>query len=101
MNLRRPNKYVGIKSATHYRAYFQPRAKACIPTNPPGVHTANYACLDFKNVILLSCNEDMLPKNVHRASLIPYNLREFYGMTTMEKPIMQKMALSKRSRTPP
>ena len=43
--------------------------------------------LDFKNVILLSCNEDMLPKNVHRASLIPYNLREFYGMTTMEKQV--------------
>ncbi|MBO4664810.1 MAG: PD-(D/E)XK nuclease family protein [Bacteroidaceae bacterium] len=43
--------------------------------------------LDFKNVILLSCNEDMLPKNTHRASLIPYNLREFYGMTTMEKQV--------------
>lgn len=43
--------------------------------------------LDFKNVILLSCNEDMLPKNTHKASLIPYNLREAHGMTTMEKQV--------------
>ena len=41
---------VGIKSTTHYRAYFQPIAKACIPTNPAGIHTANYALLDYKNV---------------------------------------------------
>ncbi|MCR5312549.1 MAG: PD-(D/E)XK nuclease family protein [Bacteroidaceae bacterium] len=43
--------------------------------------------LDFKNIILLSCNEDMLPKNTHKASLIPYNLRQAYGMTTMEKQV--------------
>lgn len=41
--------------------------------------------LDFKNVILLSCNEGMLPKSTNKASLIPYALRDAYGMTTMEK----------------
>ncbi len=41
---------VGIKSTTHYRAYFQPIAKACIPTNPAGIHTANYALLDYRNI---------------------------------------------------
>ena len=43
--------------------------------------------LDFKNVIMLSCNDDLLPKNTHKASLIPYNLRAAHGMTTMEKQV--------------
>ncbi len=43
--------------------------------------------LDFRNIILLSCNEDKLPKNTHRSSLIPYNLREAYGMTTTDKQV--------------
>ncbi len=41
---------VGIKSTAHYRAYFQPIAKACIPTNPAGIHTANYALIDYRNI---------------------------------------------------
>jgi microcystin degradation protein MlrC len=41
---------IGVKSTAHYRAYFQPIAKACIPTNPAGIHTANYALLDYKNI---------------------------------------------------
>lgn len=44
-------------------------------------------CLDFQNVVLLSANEDFLPGTSHRASFIPYNLREAYGMTTLEKQV--------------
>lgn len=44
-------------------------------------------CLDFDNVVLLSANEDFLPGNSHRASFIPYNLREAYGMTTIERQV--------------
>ena len=44
-------------------------------------------CLDFENVVLLSANEDFLPGTAHRASFIPYNLREAYGMTTLEKQV--------------
>ena len=43
--------------------------------------------LDFENIILLSANDDFLPGNSHRASFIPYNLREAYGMTTIEKQV--------------
>ncbi|MBR4296855.1 MAG: PD-(D/E)XK nuclease family protein [Bacteroidaceae bacterium] len=43
--------------------------------------------LDFENVILLSANDDFLPGTPHRASFIPYNLREAYGMTTIEKQV--------------
>ena len=44
-------------------------------------------CLDFRNVVLLSANEDFLPGTSHRASFIPYNLREAHGMTTLEKQV--------------
>ncbi len=40
--------------------------------------------LDFDNIILLSANEGNLPKSDHITSLIPYTLREAYGMTTIE-----------------
>lgn len=40
--------------------------------------------LDFKNMLLLSVNEGVLPKNGNSVSFIPYNLRKAYGMTTME-----------------
>lgn len=43
--------------------------------------------LDFRNVILLSVNEGQLPKKERMASLIPYALREAYGMTTIEKQV--------------
>lgn len=45
--------------------------------------------LDFKNVIMLSVNEGMLPKSGAEASFIPYNLRKAFGMTLIE----QKMAV--------
>lgn len=41
--------------------------------------------LDFRNIVMLSVNEGQLPKSDHRASFIPYSLREAHGMTTMEK----------------
>ena len=40
--------------------------------------------LDFKNVLMLSVNEGMLPKGSNDVSFIPYNLRKAYGLTTME-----------------
>lgn len=38
--------------------------------------------LDFKNVILLSCNEDVLPKSSFSNSLIPFDLRSYFGLPT-------------------
>ena len=43
--------------------------------------------LDFKNIIMLSVNEGMLPKNGAEASFIPYNLRKAFGMTLIEQKI--------------
>lgn len=40
--------------------------------------------LDFKNLVLLSVNEGLLPKASSEASFIPYNLRRAFGMTTIE-----------------
>ena len=41
--------------------------------------------LDFTNLLILSANEGMLPKISHSASFIPYFLRNFYSLTTIEK----------------
>ena len=41
--------------------------------------------LDFRNLILLSTNEGKLPKSSNEASFIPYNLREAFGMTTIQR----------------
>lgn len=40
--------------------------------------------LDFRNIVLLSLNEGLLPKAPSEASFIPYNLRKAFGMTTIE-----------------
>ncbi len=40
--------------------------------------------LDFKNVIMLSVNEGMLPKSANDGSFIPYTLRKVFGMTIPE-----------------
>jgi len=40
--------------------------------------------LDFKNVLLLSVNEGMLPKSGGETSFIPFNLRKGFGLTTTE-----------------
>ncbi len=43
--------------------------------------------IDFRRVVMLAVNEGTLPGKEQRASFIPYNLREAYGMTTMERQI--------------
>lgn len=40
--------------------------------------------LDFKNIVMLSVNEGMLPKTGNDASFIPYSFRKAFGMTTPE-----------------
>ena len=40
--------------------------------------------LDFRNLIILSLNEGLLPKSGESASFVPYNLRKAFGMTTTE-----------------
>jgi CRISPR/Cas system-associated exonuclease Cas4 (RecB family) len=39
--------------------------------------------LDFKNLIMLSVNEGILPRSVAGSSYIPYNLREAFGLPTI------------------
>lgn len=41
--------------------------------------------LDFKNVILLSANEDVLPKGNTEQSLIPYDLKKFHHLPTFQE----------------
>ncbi len=41
--------------------------------------------LDFRHLILLSANEGKLPKSSHESSFIPYNLREAFGMNTIQR----------------
>lgn len=41
--------------------------------------------LDFKNIVILSVNEGVLPKISNSNSFIPYFLRSSYNMTTVEK----------------
>lgn len=38
--------------------------------------------LDFENVILLSCNEDILPSGKSTNSFIPYELKRYFGLPT-------------------
>lgn len=44
-------------------------------------------CLDFSDIIILSANENMLPKAKKRSSFIPYNLRQAFGMTTIDEEV--------------
>jgi hypothetical protein len=39
--------------------------------------------LDFRNLIILSVNEGILPQNSAASSFIPYNLREAFGLPTI------------------
>ena len=41
--------------------------------------------LDFKNVILLSVNDGVMPKISSSGSFIPYNLRRAFGLPTIEE----------------
>ena len=40
--------------------------------------------VDFKNLIIVSCNEGIIPKGASHNSLIPYNLRKGFGMFTYQ-----------------
>ncbi len=40
--------------------------------------------LDFRNLLILSCNEGNMPKSVNDTSFIPYSIRKFYGLTTID-----------------
>lgn len=40
--------------------------------------------LDFKNVLMLSVNEGVIPQKKESSSLIPYNLRKGFGLSTIE-----------------
>ena len=44
-------------------------------------------CLDFSDIIVLSATENMLPKAHKKSSFIPYNLRQAYGMTTIDEEV--------------
>lgn len=43
--------------------------------------------LDFDHVLLLSCNEGNLPKNINDASFIPHSIRAGYELTTIENKV--------------
>lgn len=40
--------------------------------------------MDFKNVLMMSTNEGVMPKTDHESSFIPHFIRRFFGMTTIE-----------------
>lgn len=39
-------------------------------------------CLDFENMLMLSVEEDKLPRNIHADTMIPANIREAFALTT-------------------
>lgn len=41
-------------------------------------------CLDFRHLLILSCNEGNMPHGVNDTSFIPYNIRKAYGLTTID-----------------
>ena len=43
--------------------------------------------IDFDNVLLLSCNEDNMPKGVNDSSFIPYSIRKAHGLTTIDNKV--------------
>ena len=40
--------------------------------------------LDFTHLLILSCNEGKMPKNVSDASFIPHSIRKAFGLTTID-----------------
>lgn len=43
--------------------------------------------LDFDHLLVLSCNEDNMPKGITDASFIPYAVRKAYGLTTTDNKV--------------
>lgn len=42
---------IALKSANHFRAFFEPLAKIIVPADPPGISSSNLFLLNFKNVL--------------------------------------------------
>ena len=40
--------------------------------------------LDFKHLLVLSCNEGNIPQKLNSPSFIPYSIRKAYGLTTID-----------------
>jgi len=40
--------------------------------------------IDFRHVLLLSCNEGNMPRGINDTSFIPYSIRKAHGLTTMD-----------------
>ncbi len=43
--------------------------------------------LDFDHLLILSCNEGFMPRNVNDASFIPHSIRKAFGLTTIDHKI--------------
>lgn len=43
--------------------------------------------IDFRHVLLLSCNEGNMPKGVNDTSFIPYSIRKAHGLTTVDNKV--------------
>ena len=43
--------------------------------------------LDFKHLLVLSCNEGNMPKGVNDTSFIPYSIRKAHGLTTIDNKV--------------
>lgn len=43
--------------------------------------------LDFDHILLLSCNEGNMPKDIRDSSFIPYSIRKAYGLTTVDNKV--------------
>ena len=44
-------------------------------------------CLDFKHLLVVSCNEGNMPKGVNDSSFIPHSVRRAYELTTVENKV--------------
>lgn len=44
--------------------------------------------LDFDHLLVLSCNEGDMPKNIGDSSFIPYSIRKAYGLTTIDNKVL-------------
>lgn len=43
--------------------------------------------IDFRHLLVLSCNEGNMPKGVNDTSFIPYNVRKAHGLTTIDNKV--------------
>ena len=43
--------------------------------------------IDFRHLLILSCNEGNMPKGVNDTSFIPYSVRKAHGMTTIDNKV--------------